>query len=260
MLLPMFFIGCSSPAERELMLGRKELGLGNFRFAVNHFERVIKREPEGSFALEAAKEAAKILFLEIKDYRKAIEFNKHIILISTLADDRMLAQKQIISLLFDHLSDYKAAVIEINKFLMMTADPKERVEYKIKLARAYYYQNNFSQAQNETEEFLNSDPTAEQKFEMLYLKANIALAQKDFQSGIGILMGLLKEFPDRAAKENIALTLSVAFEEMKDFKSAISTLEDLKKTHPMPEYIDIRIRRLQERMKNQPGARGRIRK
>lgn len=253
-------MACSSPAEKEMVLGREEAQLGNYRIAVSHFERVLKRNPEGQLALEASKEAAKLLFLEIKDYKKAIEFYKQVILLSNSAEERMNSQRQIISVLFDHLSDYKQAVTEINKYLMMTQDSKEKVEFKIKLARAYYYQNNFSQAQNETEEFLNNNPTPDQRFEMLYLKANIYMAQKDYASGIGILSSILKEFPERSIKENIALTLSVAFEEMKDFKSAIQTLQQLKATHPMPEYIDIRIKRLEERLKNQPGAKGRIRK
>lgn len=71
---------------------------------------------------------------------------------------------------------------------------------------------------------------------------------------------MMVEFPERSAKENIGLTLSVCYEELKDFKSAIDLLEKIKSQHPMPEYIDIRIKRLQDRLKNQPGARGRYRK
>ncbi len=260
-LLGVFLIlGCSSPSQRELRLGKEEQSQGNFRIAVNHFERVLKRDSDSELALEAAKEAAKILFLEIKDYKKAIDFYKYIILVSKSTSDRMLAQRQIVSIFFDHLSDYKAAVLEINKYLMMTEDPREIVEYKIKLARAYYYQNNFAQAQNETEEFLNKNPTSDQKFEMLNLKANIYLAQKDYQSGISILTSIIKDYPERATKDNLGLTLSVAYEEMRDFKAAIETLQKLRETHPMPEYVDIRIKRLQDRLKNQPGLNGKVRK
>lgn len=260
--LVVFVVGaaCSSPTEKEFNLGTEEAEKSHFRIAVNHFENVVKRDPESVLSLKASREAARILFLEIKDFKKAVDFYKRIILVSPDPEERINAQRQIVAIHFDHLTDYKAAVVEINKLLLMLENPREKVEYKIKLARAYYYQNNFSQAKNETDEFLSGNPTQEQKFDMLLLKSNIALAEKDFPGGITILKTIMAEFPERAGKENIGLTLSVAFEEMKDFKSAIETLENLKKTHPMPEYIDIRIKRLQERLKNQPGARGKFRK
>ena len=142
----------------------------------------------------------------------------------------------------------------------MLSDPREKIEYKMKLARAYYYQNNFAQAENEADEFLATNPSSDLKFDMVFLKGNISLAKKDLPAAVIIFKSLLQEFPERAIKDNVGLTLSVCYEEMKDFKSAIETLEKLKESHPMPEYIDIRIKRLQERLKNQPGARGKVRK
>ncbi len=253
-------VGCTSPEQKEMNEGRQAFAEGQFLVAVGHFERVVTRSPESKIGLEAAREAAKISFYDTKDFQKAIKFYQQLVLSSPDANERLLAQKQIVSICFDHLTDYQRAVIEINKLIVMIPDPKEKAEYKMKLARAYYYQNNFTQAQNETDEFLRTSPPADQKFDMTFLKGNIALAQKDMPTAIALFKGLLAEFPDRAVKDNVGLTLSVCYEEIKDFRSAIEVLEQLKSTHPMPEYIDIRIKRLQERLKNQPGARGRIRK
>ena len=142
----------------------------------------------------------------------------------------------------------------------MLDDSKDRAFYKMSLARAYYYQNDFAQAENEADEFLRRDIPIEQKFEMKILKGNISLAKKDLPKAVEIFKAVLKEYPEQSRRDNVALTLSVCYEEMKDYVSAIEVLEGLKAHHPMPEYIDLRIKRLQERLKNLPGARGKYRK
>jgi tetratricopeptide (TPR) repeat protein len=253
-------VGCTSPEQQEMNEGKTSLSQGQFSEALNHFERVVTRAPGTKVGLEAAREAARIAYYEIKDFKKAIHFYQQLVLSSPDAKERLLAQKQIVAICFDHLTDYQRAVIEINKLIVMIEDPRERAEYKMKLARAYFYQNNFTQAKNETDEFLSGNPPADQKFDMTFLKGNIAVAEKDMPTAITLFKGLLSEFPNRAVKDNVGLTLSVCYEEVKDFRAAIEVLEQLKATHPMPEYIEIRIKRLQERLKNQPGARGRVRK
>ncbi len=259
-LLLILALGCSSPEEQELSSGKTAAKEGQFSVALEHLEHVVTRSPESKLGLEAAREAARVSFYELKDFPKAIRFYQQLVVSSPDANERLNAQKQIVAVCFDHMTDYQRAVIEINKLIVMLPDPKEKAEFKMKLARAYYYQNNFTQAKNETDEFLRTNPPADQKFDMTFLKGNIALAEKDMPTAIELFKSLLDEFPDRAVKDNVGLTLSVCYEESKDFKSAIEVLEKLKNSHPMPEYIDIRIKRLQERLKNQPGARGKIRK
>ena len=256
----LFLAACTSPEQQEMSSGNDAKDAGRFSEALTHYEHVVTRSPGTKLGLEAAREAARLAFYEIKDFKKAIHFYQQLVLSSPDAKERLQSQKQIVSICFDHLTDYQKAVIEINKLIVMLDDPKEKAEFKMKLARAYYYQNNFTQAKNETDEFLRGNPPADQKFDMTFLKGNIALAEKDLPTAITLFKSLLDEFPDRAIKDNVGLTLSVCYEEMKDFRAAIEVLEQLRSTHPMPEYIDIRIKRLQERLKNQPGARGKVRK
>jgi tetratricopeptide (TPR) repeat protein len=237
-----------------------ETDRGHFRIAISHLEKVITRSPNSKLGVEAAREAARISFYEIKDFPKSIQYYQQIVLNSPNAEERMNAQRQIVSIYFDQLTDYPKAVLEINKLIVMIEDPKERSEYKMRLARAYYYQNNFAQAENEVEEFLRTNSSNEQRFDMLFLKGNIELAKKDLPAAVEIFKNLLHDYPEKSLKDNVGLTLSVCFEELKDFKSAIDVLEKIRATHPMPEYIDVRIKRLKERLQNQPGAKGRIRK
>ncbi len=249
-------VGCTNREEKIYNEAENQIQKGHFRIAVSELEKVIQRSPSSDFGIKAIREAARVTFFEIKDFKKASEFFKLLLLYSKDAQERVQAQKQIADIYFNQLNDYPRAVIEINKYISMIHDPEEKAKYKISLARAYYYQNNFSQAENEVNEFLRQADDEKLIFELLILKGNIALAEKNLNKAIEIYSKVLKDFPVLAQKENVALTLAICYEENKEFKKAIETLEILKKSHPMPEYIDVRIKRLSERQKNAPGAKG----
>jgi hypothetical protein len=48
----------------------------------------------------------------------------------------------------------------------------------------------------------------------------------------------------------------VIYEELKEFSKAIDVLEGMREGYAHPDFLDLRIRRLRERMGNQPGAQG----
>ncbi len=255
-----FLASCTSTEQKEMSDAKVETGRGHFRIALSHLEKIIIRSPQSELGIEAAREAARISFFDLKDFPKAAIHYQQIVLSSKNSEERLGAQKQIVAVYFDQLQDYPKAVVELNKLVVMLRNPQDQMDYRIKLARAYYYQNNFAQAENEVDEFIRSSPPKEQKFEMLFLKGNIRLAQKDLPGAIAVFKTLLFDFPERAAKDNVAMILSVCYEELRDFKSAIEVLEKLKSTHPIPEYIDLRVKRLRERLKNLPASSGRLRK
>lgn len=249
-------IGCTPAADREFQKAAKLAEEKNFRQSLSHYEKVIIREPNTALGLKATREAARIAFYEIKDFRKAAEFYKNLVLHSESSEERLIAQENIVSLYFDHLNDYEKSVVELNRLISMLTESGDKAKYKMNLARAYYYQNNFAQAENEANEFLTQSPPDNEKYEMLMLKSNILIAKKELPRAAELLKDILQKYPQRSTKENVALTLAVCFEEMKDYKGAMDTLQKMKATHPFPEYIDVRIKRIQERIKNQPGAKG----
>jgi tetratricopeptide (TPR) repeat protein len=248
--------GCSSREERQMKLAQDEASKGNFRIALTHLDKIILRTENDTASIDALRDAARISFFEVKDFNRAIEYNRKIVLLAKDPEERKQAQKQIAEIYFTQLNDYSKSIVEINKLLVMLNDPVEKSKYQLSVARAYYYQNNFALAENEADEFLRNTKDEKQRFDLIMLKGNIALAQKNLLKAIEVFKGILKEFPKLAQKDNVALTLAVCYEETKDYKNAITTLELLKASHPVPEYIDIRIRRLRDRMKNAPGAKG----
>lgn len=248
--------GCHLKVKSDFQAAKKFSAAGENKKALLMLDQVLAQAEGTQIESEAAREAARIAFFELKDFKKSVEYYKKIVLSSTDAVERLNAQKQVAAVYFEHLADYPNAIIEINKILPLIRENSEKLKYKMDLARAYYYQNNFFQAEMEVDEFLIHSKNEEQNFQMKLLKANIVLARKDLARAAEILKEMQKNNPERAKKENVGLTLAVAYEEMGEYKKAIETLEELRELQKNSDFIDLRIKRLQERLKNQPGARG----
>jgi tetratricopeptide (TPR) repeat protein len=259
-LLLLLGSACSPPEERELSKGFSYEKSKDFKNAVTSFDRTLVRAPQSGAALVAAREGAKVALLELKDFKKAAEFNRFIVLRAPQVDDRIAAQKQLAAIYFDQLADYPRAIEELNKLLYTVTTPDEKDKIRIRLAKAYFYTNNFFQAESEAIHFLQTEHDEDSSFQMMVLKGNIYVAKKDMQKAIETFRYILDKYPEKAVKENAAMTLAVAYEEMKDYKNAIDVLEKMKPYHSMPEYIDLRIKKLLIDQKNQPGAKGTRRK
>lgn len=248
--------GCSSQEQSDYKRAQKEISQGHYRIAMSYLDRVIKRNSPSEFPLDAAREAARISFFEIKDFPKAIEYHRFIVLNSPNDKERLQAQKEIADIYFNNLQNYQMAVIEYSKLQQMPHSDAEEAQYKMNVARAQYYQNNFFQAESEIDSLLKLKGDDATRFSAMMLKGNILVGKKEFVKAADIFKTLIQEFPEKAVQENVALTLAVCYEENNDFKSAIRILEEHKNHYKPPEYIELRIKRLQERMRNAPGAKG----
>lgn len=255
-LVSLLASSCSPPEERELNSGMKLSSSGDSRAALDVFDRVLKRAPDSSSATAAAREGARLSLFVLKDYKRAARYLRALVLRASDATERQSAEKQLAAVYFENLQNYAQAVIEFNRLLAMNPPFLERVHDQMMMARANFYLGEFQQAESEVDDLLKERLQPQPKFEALMLKGNVQVAGKKFSEAAGIFRALIKEFPDRSRQENIGLQLAVCEEERQDYRSAIAVLEDLKDSYQPKEYIELRIKRLQERAKNQPGAKG----
>lgn len=247
---------CTSPEARDLQRASREYEKKHYRIALSFIDRVIKRDREGEWALKAAREGVKISIYEVKDYRKAVGYLRHLVLNSSDPSELEQAQQQLADIYFENLSDFAKAYAELSKLLAMKTSFIDRSRIQIKMARSSFYLGDFAQAESEIETVLKNPMEPSARFHALTLKGNILVAQKDFVSAAEMYRLVMREFPEEAPKENVPLQLAVCYEEDKKYKEAIAVLEGMRETYKPPEYIELRIKRLREKMKNQPGARG----
>ncbi len=228
----------------------------DYEGALTILQKIIQSDPDSDSALRASREGARIAHLDAGNYTLAVEFYKHIVLRSPDAEERRSAQKYIAQIHFENIHDYDQAVVEYEKLLSSENNPEGMFHYRLNLAKCHLQLNNIDQALDEIEILIAHNNSADQAFEAKALKANTLIAAKRQAEGASLLEGIIKEFPEKARKENVALNLVVCYEDMKDFKKAIEVLENMRKDNPHPDFLDVRIQRLRGRMMNQPGAQG----
>ncbi len=250
------FIACSSPEEKDYDRATSEVQKGHFRTSMTYFERVLKRNPSSEVGLRAARDGAKVSVFDLKDFKKAIEFYRHLIQYSPDVKERESAQKELASVAFENLNDYEMAAAEYSKLLGLSLPFAEKAKYQIALARSYFYLGRFEQSESEIDALLKEKLQDATKFSALTLKGNILVSQKMYGSAAAIYEQVLREFPEQSKSENVALQLAVCHEENMDFRAAIHVLENSKAGVENRDYVELRIKRLQERLRNQPGARG----
>lgn len=247
---------CSSQESADYKQAQKSMAQAHYRIALSYLDRVIKRNASSKYPLEAARDAARISFFETKDFNKAVQYHYFIVLNSPDEKERLESQKQIASIYFNNLQNYQQSIVEYSKLQQMPHTDLEAAQYKMNIARAQYYLNNFFQAESEIDSLLKLKSDDNILFSALMLKGNILVARKEFEKAADIFKTLIEKYPEKSSQENVALTLAVCYEESADFKSAIAVLEQHRSIYKPPEYIELRIKRLQERMKNAPGAKG----
>jgi tetratricopeptide (TPR) repeat protein len=256
LVISFFIASCSNQGARDYEKALSEIQDGHFRIALSSLDKIIKRYKNEDIATSAAREAAKLAFYEVKDFKRSLNYYQVLVLSSKDHEERLNAQRQIALIYFDHINDYKKSIIEYNKLLEMAQTFDEKVEIRLKISRANYHLNNFYQSESEVDFLLKSPISEEQKFECLMIKANIYLGQKDLEKAAEMFQEILGQFPKRAMQDNVGLTLAVAYEEQQDYKSAIKILESMIPYFNPKEYLELRVKRMKERQSNAPGAKG----
>lgn len=245
--------GCDTPQERDLKSGSKLQIIGEYREAVTAFESAMKRNPRTPEALKAARESVKILVYELKNYERAIEVLKFLILYSTDPEERWRAQSQIAQIYFDNLTWYDKALIEFSKLLTSPISKKEQLAVRLAIARCYYHLGQFPLSWSESSQILTEyDLTQDQEFDTSLLQANIQISLKKWASAADILEGLEKKFAERARKENVGINLSICYEELGKLKEAVRVLEKMRRYYEPRDYIDLRISKIRERYLEAP--------
>ncbi len=255
-LLVFFSSGCSTQQEKDYQKGISYQNNSEFREAVVEFEKAMKRQPGTSVALNAARERAKILLYEIKNYEGVIDTLKYLILYSDIPEERWKAQSQIAQIYFDNLAWYDKALIEYSKLLSSQLSKEEQIRIKLAIARSYYHLGQMQQSWNEAKQILVvpgiSQDTA---FDVLLLQANVQLALKNFTEAAKSLEEIMKRFPERSKRENVGINLAICYEELGVYKEAIRVLESLLSYYQPKEFIELRLKKIKGRLLNQPKKR-----
>jgi tetratricopeptide (TPR) repeat protein len=248
--------GCTPPEKADFEQAQKYSSQGEFKLALGLFDRVIKRNSGSDRTIEAAREAARISFYETKEYKRAANYFKLLVLHAKDPQERLQSQKQVAGIYFDDLQNYNQSIMEFSRLLEMPHSDLDEAQYRLSLARSYFYLAEYFQSLSEIDNLLKGKNDEASRFNALVLKGNILVGQKKYTEAVEVFRKVMADFPAKALKENVGLILAVCYEESGDFKGAIRILEEYRGKYSPPEYIELRIKKLQERLRNAPGAKG----
>lgn len=253
-------VGCSfTTAKLEFNRAERAIKDKDYKTAIKYYKRVIKRQPETKISITAAKKGAEVAKIDAEDFNSAISFLKYLVINATQFTDVKAAQTSIAEIYYSRMSDYKNAIEAYSQLLSLKLSDEERIKARTNIAKSYFYLNNFYQASVEIDSLLQERLSEEEKFQTLIFKANTLMTLKKHSKASDVYKKVIELFPEMSLKENVPISLSSSYEEMEDYKMAISVLEDLKGKYPDQEFLDYKISRLKQRQKNMPGARGRVR-
>jgi tetratricopeptide (TPR) repeat protein len=260
--LLLLLVACSfNSIDLELKRGEEAEEKQDYKAAVEHYKRVIKREPKSELALYSSKKVANLSIIYLENFQDAIFAFNNIILFSPNVDDRKKAIEQLAKLYYEKLNNYEFAIVEFQRYLAMITDEVKVLEIRFLIAKSYFYLNRMFQANAELDEILKQKSSGsvearDYAFKAITLKASIFHAEKKYDEAIDLFKQILTEYPKQAHDEKIWLNLSICYEDTKRFDEAIELLEATKSDGAEKSFIDQKIVRLRERMQQEPGAKG----
>ncbi|MBT4760198.1 MAG: hypothetical protein HOO06_00750 [Bdellovibrionaceae bacterium] len=230
-----------------------------FKKSVRNYENVIKLDPRSKRAIISAKKAVRILHFDLLDFEKATQLYEYLILNSKEKEEVRVYQTHIASIFYDKLQNYNRSINEFNKLLKIEKNTDVQNDIRLKIVKSYFNLNKFYQAQIEIEKLLKQKIPDTFRFQVLNYRANIHLTTKEYQKASVILKKLLSDFPNEKERQNIGISLALCYEELEDLDQSIEILNGIKEDYASPDFIELKIKRLMERKKNLPGARGFLR-
>ena len=250
--------GCLSSTEIGMKRAKGLLAQKKPAEAAALYETISSKEGNKPESADAAVEAAKIYQYDLKKFDAAIRNYRIVIARSQDPLLRRDAQQKVAGLLFYDVQDFRLAVAEYSRLLELQHTLPEEIEWRSRIAKAYYYLGNYFQSGIEVDRLLKQAIGVDEEavYQGYLLKANIHVGAKEHDQAAKVLDSMMAQFPERARRDSIPLMLAVAFEEQRNFTKAIEVLSKVREYDPRKSFFDEKIRSLKERQAQQPGARG----
>lgn len=253
-LLSLFFTACSSQSDRLYQEAYSEIEKGHFRIAIDLLEKAAVSEKDVKKQTKAYVEAARIARFEIQDFDRAIRINRQIILKAAEAKQRFTAQSTVAEIYLENIQNYNQALKEMLILEQLNIGAEEKEKLKFKIAQAQFLSGNSSAALEYLDNSLKT-PISDKKV-ILKLKAQILVSLKKFDEALRCYDEIKKIDLDFFTRENLFILMSIVYEEKEDYATALSFLEKNQNSIKDKSYLELRIKRLRERLVNKPLFKG----
>ena len=249
-----FATACTPRAEKLYNNGFDLLSKGKYLEAVEALEDSAALDSNKQRQAKSLSEAARVLRLEVKDYSKSLMLYRKLILEAEDALVRLQAQEAVAEIYFENLQDYLTALKELLVLEPLVTDPQKKEFIKLRIAQSMQLTGSHAAALEFIEATLSSSKYEQQN--LLKLKAQIFLTLKNYDNALNTNFYLLEMDPVYFKNENLFISQAMVYEEKQDYKMALEFLTKHKDQIEDKNYLELRMKRLQERIINKPFSRG----
>ena len=207
-------------------------------------------------------ESIEILLREkIKDPNLLLQIYKKQAFFSRTDKDRNLVFLKIAQLSVQNLKDNVIAQNYLFKVKEELLGKEQRDQFYQLKVLSFINSGQFQQANVEVNDLLKrKDLSPTERFKINMLRTRILSAKKNNSEVEKVLLELLRTHPNLSMKWRLRSQLSVLYEDNEDFKSALEQLRMMKDEQGEDELLLARIKQLEKRSKQQPGAKGWLRR
>jgi tetratricopeptide (TPR) repeat protein len=248
--------GCTSSPGSYLNQAQRYANQKKFEQALNLLDRNIFDTLETGDEEEAAKLALDISENSINDYAKALKYSNFLAYSARENTNQIGYLVKSSELLFDKLNRYSEAIPAIQKVLFLVNDQFIKANLRLKLIRSFYFIGEYENALSEVQLALQTKMNDAFTFQTLQIKGHIYQAQQQYEKATEVFLSLVQKYPIDSLKENIHISLALNYEESFQIQKAIEVLKSIQEVHEVPEFIKLRIARLEKKVSNSPGFRG----
>ena len=215
------------------------------------YKKYSKKIFKPEFKLSLNQERVLIQNLDSCSIEKELWFLVDLISKKYSKENLILKQKEIekksAKLAYYKWKNYEKAIKYYSRLLKRPLDPGELFLFQHQIASSYFKLEKSSQSLIELEKSFFAGMTKQERRKAFFFKLQIFLFQKDFSSSENLIKKLLKEFPKD--QDFLRETLAVLYESQNKLSLAI---EELKEINKETLFIKSKIKRLEERLENQP--------
>jgi len=220
---------------------------GKYDAAVNYYEEFLKEPSSPEQSAIAHFEAAKIYYLNLKQYDRAAEHYIRIIEDFPQFPSRQQAFLQLAEC-FELLKKTREAISEYESLLQAFPETPDRRKIRLAIADLYY---GYDQSQSLVEyQKIVKDTTYDELSEKAYLRiGGVRFLRNEFQIAIPAYQSVEQNTKDANIRRQARDRLADCYENLADYEMAIKILEQTEPDPKAPDFLLKRIAGIRERQK-----------
>ena len=220
---------------------------GNYEAAVNYYEEFLKEPPSPEQAATAHFEAAKIYYLNLKQYDRAAEHYIRIVEDFPQFPRREQAFMQLAGC-FELLKKPREAISEYESLLQAFPETPDRRKIRLAIADLYY---GYDQSQSLVEyQKVVKDAPYDELSEKAYLRiGGVRFLRNEFEEAIPAYQMVEQNTKDANIRRQARDRLADCYENRADYDMAVKILEQTEPDPKEPGFLQKRIAGIRERQK-----------